>query len=137
MLGPCGLDDFWLRCLARRRVDQEAGVTVAGVAGLEAGRLEILRGGPRVPLGLLDVAPVLRRCAGTGRCALFAVLQAGEDADGVGVGRTLGVPAIAGVLSGLRRADASAEQEQGGGGGAQYCSESHVFPRGLVRFSAT
>jgi hypothetical protein len=109
---------------------QEAGVTVAGVARLRPRRLEILHGGPRVPLGLLDVAPVLRRRAGTGRCGrvLFAVLQAGEDADGVGVGRTLGVPASAGLLSGLRRADASAEQEQSRGGGAQYCSESHVFP---------
>lgn len=53
---------------------------VAGVTRLEAGRLEILRGGPRVPLGLLDVAPVLRRCAGTGRCALFTVLQTGVAA---------------------------------------------------------
>jgi hypothetical protein len=114
-------------------------VTVAGVAGLEAGRLEILHGGPRVPLGLLDVAPVLRRNTRTGRLVgeLAAILQAGEDTDGIGVGRTLGVPALAGDLSGLRRADPSAEQEQGSGGGAQYCSESHGSPRGLVEFSAT
>src|SRR5215212_7835342 len=84
--------------------------------------------GQDVTLCLWDLAPFLGRRTGTGRLAFPAVREAGEDADGVGVGRTLGVPASAGDLSGLRRADASAEQEQGGGGGAQYCSESHVFP---------
>ena len=102
---------------------QEAGVTVAGVAGVRALRGENVT-------DLLGTWPQF--CGGSpgpGGCAqFFAVLQAGEDADGVGVGRTLGVLASAGGLSGLRRADASAEQEQGGGGGAQYCSESHVFP---------
>jgi hypothetical protein len=110
---------------------QEAGVPVAGVT-----RLGPLLG-QDVTVCLWDLAPVLRRLTGTGRLAFPAVRQPGEDADGVGVGRTLGDPALAGDLSGLRRADASAEQEQGGGGGAQYCSESHVFPRGLVSFSAT
>jgi hypothetical protein len=101
---------------------QEAGVTVAGVAGVRSLQGEL------VTKFLWDLAPVLR-VAGTGSCArFFAVLQAGEDADGVGVVRTLGVLAGAGFLSGLRRADASAEQEQGGGGGAQYCPELHVFP---------
>jgi hypothetical protein len=40
-----------------------------------------------------STVPVLRRSAGAGRCALLDVLQAGEDADGVGVERTLSVPA--------------------------------------------
>ena len=78
---------LWLR-LAGRRVDQEAAVAVAGVAGLEAGRLALGRGRAE---RLLAVAPVLRRrSAGAGEPGTVAVLQSGERADGVGVGRTLG-----------------------------------------------
>ena len=77
-------------------------MTVAGVTRLHARRLEVGRGGTRSPLGLLDVAPVLGRSTGTGRLAgeVPAVLQAGEDAEGVGVGRTRGGLAVAGDLSG-------------------------------------
>ena len=110
---------------------QEAGVPVAGVAGVLS-----LRGDNVTDL-FWDLAPGLGRITGTGRLAFPAVRQAGEDADGIGVGRTLGGIALAVDLSGLRRADPSAEQEQGSGGGAQYCSESHVFPPWLVNFSAT
>src|SRR4029450_13519839 len=48
---------LWLRHL-RRRVDQESSGAVAGVAGLEAGRLAVSRGRAEK---LLAVAPVLRR----------------------------------------------------------------------------
>ena len=64
-------------------------MAVAGVAGLEAGRLEVGRRGPGGPLGLLDVTPVLRRgTTGTGEAGTVAVLEPGEGADGVGVGGT-------------------------------------------------
>src|SRR5512133_1983457 len=80
---------------------KEATVTVAGVTRLEARRLEVSRGGSRVPLCLLDVAPVLRgRSAGAGEPSTVAVLQPGEGADRVGVGWTAGGLAVAGDLSG-------------------------------------
>ena len=78
---------LWLRLAA---AGEEAGVAVAGVAGLEAGRLALSRGRAE---RLLAVAPVLRRrAAGTGEAGTVAVLQPGERADGVGVGRTQAFP---------------------------------------------
>ena len=75
--------------VAGGRVDQEAAVAVAGVTGLEAGRLEVSGGGTCGPLCLLDVAPVLRRrSAGAGESGTVAVLQTGERTDAVGVGWT-------------------------------------------------
>ncbi len=79
-------------------------MTVAGVAGLFAGRLDLSVGQSQLPLEeLLDVAPVLGRRAGAGRRAgrkVMAVLQTGEGADGVGLGRGLGGLAVARDLSG-------------------------------------
>jgi len=83
----CSSAKLWLR-LAVRRVYQESAVAVAGVAGLEAGRFALSRG--RAEL-FLAVAPVLRRDSGTRRATLAAVVQPGDDADRLGVGRTLGV----------------------------------------------
>ena len=66
---------------------QESAVAVAGVAGLEAGRFALSRGRAE---RLLAVAPVLRRrAARTGEPGAVAVLQTGEGANRVGVGRTL------------------------------------------------
>ena len=90
--------------LLRLAGGEEAPVPVAGVAGLEPGRLEVGGGGTCRPLGPLDVAPVLwRRSAGTGEPCTVAILQAGEDADGVRVGRPLGWLAAAGDLTGVGR----------------------------------
>ena len=63
-----------------RRVDQEAGVTVAGAAGLFARRLQMPHGGTHVPDELLNMSPVQGRRARTGGLALEvpAVLKAGN-----------------------------------------------------------
>src|SRR5512133_170363 len=116
MLGPCGLDDFWSRCLAGRRVDQESAVAVAGVAGLEAGRFALSRSRTE---RLLAVAPVLRRrAARTGERAAVAVLQTGEGTNRVGVGGTQALTpdglAFAVDLPGASRAGRPAEKDRGG-----------------------
>ena len=88
-------------------------MTVAGVTGLEARRLALSRGRAEE---LLAVPPVLRRRTGTGRLAgeVPAVLQTGEGADRVGVGRALRRLAVAGDLPGASRAGRPAEQDRGG-----------------------
>src|SRR5215218_5946267 len=74
------------------RAGQEARVSVAGVAGV------LTLGGDDVPDRLGDLPPVLGD-AWAGGSTLRAVLQAGEGADGVGVGRGLGGFPIAGDLA--------------------------------------
>ena len=94
---------------------QEAGVAVAGVAGVRS----LLQGELDTNF-LWDLAPGLGRSTGTGRLVgeLLAVLQAGEGANRVGVGGTQAPTpdgqALAVDLPGASRASRPAEQDRGG-----------------------
>jgi hypothetical protein len=94
---------------------EEAGVAVAGVAGVRSLQGEL------VTNFLWDLTPVLRRrSAGAGEhtTCFFAVLQTGEGADRVGVGGTQALTplgqALAVDLPGASRAGRPAEQDRGG-----------------------
>jgi len=101
---------------------EEAGVAVAAVTGLLAGRLDLRWGEGAARIArqeLADVAPVLRRGATrTGEAGTVAVLEPGEGADGVGVKRAEAPTARRlAVAVNLTRGGGTGGKDQGRAGG--------------------